>query len=71
MSTLPPRSASLAPFFSPQGVAIIGASRDPNKLSYGVVRNLVDPEHGYPGPVYPVNPKAAEILGRRCRTCRT
>lgn len=66
MSTLPFRSASLAPFFTPNGVAIIGASRDPSKLSYGVVRNLVDPERGYPGPIYPINPKAAEILGLKC-----
>ncbi len=61
-----PSTASLQPFFTPNGVAIIGASRDPSKLSYGVIRNLVDPEHGYPGPIYPVNPKADEILGRRC-----
>ena len=60
------RRSSLQPFFTPNGVAIIGASRDPSKLSYGVIRNLVDPEHGYPGPIYPVNPKAGEILGRRC-----
>ena len=66
MTSLPPRSASLAPFFTPNGVAIIGASRDPGKLSYGVVRNLADPERGYPGPIYPVNPKADEILGRQC-----
>ena len=63
MFTSPARSASLAPFFTPNGVAVIGASRDPSKLSYGVIRNLVDPEHGYPGPIYPVNPKADEILG--------
>jgi acetate---CoA ligase (ADP-forming) len=66
MSELPERSASLAPFFRPVGVAIVGASRDPSKLSYGVVRNLVDPEHGYPGPIYPVNPKADAILGLPC-----
>ncbi len=66
MSALPFRSASLAPFFTPNGVAIIGASRDPSKLSYGVVRNLVDPDHGYPGPIYPINPKADEILGLKC-----
>jgi acetyltransferase len=66
MTILPPRSASLAPFFSPRGVAVIGASRDPNKLSYGIMRNLVDAEHGYPGPIYPVNPKAAELFGLRC-----
>jgi acetate---CoA ligase (ADP-forming) len=65
--SLPPRSASLAPFFTPNGVAVIGASRDPSKLSFGLLRNLVDPERGYPGPVYPVNPKAqGDILGLRC-----
>lgn len=66
MTHLPDRSASLAPFFTPKGVAVIGASRDPNKVSYGVVRNLVDPKRGYPGPIYPINPKADEILGLRC-----
>ncbi|MGQ9491008.1 MAG: acetate--CoA ligase family protein [Anaerolineae bacterium] len=66
MSNFSRSSASLAPFFTPNGVAVIGASRDPRKLSYGVVRNLIDPERGYPGPVYPVNPKADEILGLRC-----
>jgi len=66
MTSLPPRSASLAPFFTPNGVAIIGASRDPGKLSYGVIRNLADPDRGYPGPIYPVNPKADAILGLKC-----
>ena len=66
MPALTPRSASLFPFFAPKGVAVVGASRDSGKLSYGVVRNLVDPQHGYPGPVYPINPKANEILGLRC-----
>ena len=55
---------TLSAFFSPKGVALIGASRDPAKLGYAVLRNLV--EHGYTGPVYPVNPKANEILGVRC-----
>ena len=66
MSLLPPRSASLAPFFTPNGVAIIGASRDPGKLGYGLIRNLTDPDRCYPGPVYPVNPKADEVLGLKC-----
>jgi acetyltransferase len=51
----------LAPFFSPAGVAIIGASTNPGKLSYGIVRNLT--LYGYAGGIYPVNPKAGEILG--------
>jgi acetyl coenzyme A synthetase (ADP forming)-like protein len=54
----------LDPFFSPRGVAVIGASTDPHKLGYGVVRNLVD--YHYRGPVYPVNPSAHELLGYRC-----
>ena len=58
--------SSLDPFFHPQGVAVIGASRDPGKLSYAVLRNLLDPAIGYPGAVYPVNPRADEVLGRRC-----
>lgn len=54
----------LDPFFSPRGVAVVGASTDPRKLGYGVVRNLVD--YHYRGPVYPINPTARELLGYRC-----
>jgi acetyltransferase len=48
-------------FFRPQSVAVIGASRDPEKLGYAVLANLK--EGGYQGHLYPVNPKADEILG--------
>jgi acetyltransferase len=54
----------LDPFFNPNGVAVIGASSDPHKLGHGVVRNLI--EYRYRGPIYPINPKAGEILGRTC-----
>src|SRR5512142_1041588 len=54
----------LDPFFSPRGVAVVGASADPHKLGYGIVRNLV--EHRYRGAVYPINPNATEILGKPC-----
>ena len=66
MSELPPRSASLTPFFAPRGVAVIGASADPRKLGYGVMRNLTDARFRYPGPLYPVNPKFTEVMGLRC-----
>jgi acetate---CoA ligase (ADP-forming) len=59
-------SSALDPFFHPQGVALIGASHDPRKLSYAVLRNLLDPATGYPGPVYPINPNVDAILGCRC-----
>ena len=51
----------LAPFFSPAGVAIIGASQDPRKLSHGILKNMT--LYGYQGGIYPVNPKADQILG--------
>lgn len=54
----------LDPYFKPEGVAIVGASRNPHKLGYGVVRNLK--EYRYQGAIYPVNKSASEILGERC-----
>jgi acetate---CoA ligase (ADP-forming) len=48
-------------FFNPHGVAVIGASADPAKLSYGVIHNLIT--HGYRGPIYPINPRGGEIQG--------
>lgn len=48
-------------FFKPESVAVIGASRDPDKLGYAVLNNLL--ESGFSGPIYPINPKADEILG--------
>lgn len=58
-------SPDLVPFVRPKGVAVIGASENPTKLGYGVIRNLLHPEWGFPGPVYPVNPKRDTILGHR------
>ncbi len=54
----------LQPFFEPTSVAVIGASRSPGKVGHDVVRNLL--AGGYRGPLYPVNPKADEILGLPC-----
>ncbi|HAD06001.1 MAG TPA: acyl-CoA synthetase [Anaerolineaceae bacterium] len=54
----------LTPFFAPRGVAIIGASATPNKLSYGILRNMT--LYGFQGQIAPVNPKADQILGLTC-----
>jgi acetate---CoA ligase (ADP-forming) len=54
---------TLSSFFDAEGVALIGASASPNKLSHGILRNLM--QYGYQGNIYPVNPKADEILGLR------
>jgi len=48
-------------FFSPESVAVVGASRDPTKLGHGVLHNIV--RYGYKGAVYPINPSASEVLG--------
>ena len=50
---------SLAPFFDPQCVAVVGASRDPSKVGGSVLANLRSA--GFPGRVIPINP-AAEIV---------
>lgn len=54
----------LTPFFAPKGVAIIGASASPTKLSFGILRNMT--LYGYKGLIAPVNPKVDEILGLKC-----
>ena len=47
--------------FHPGSVAVVGATRNPEKVGYGVFSNLV--QAGFPGPVYGVNPGGGEILG--------
>jgi acetyl coenzyme A synthetase (ADP forming)-like protein len=54
-------ASSLDPFFKARGVAVLGASTNPKKLSYGIVENLLT--YSFKGGVYPVNPNASEILG--------
>ncbi|NTW16724.1 MAG: CoA-binding protein, partial [Syntrophaceae bacterium] len=47
--------------FKPQSVAVIGASPTAGKLGYDITYNLI--HAGFAGPIYPVNPKADQILG--------
>ena len=54
----------LEPLFKPKSIAIVGASRTPGKIGYEILKNLI--EYGYSGKLYPVNPKAKEILGLKC-----
>jgi len=48
--------------FLPKSVAVVGASRNPEKVGYGVFANMI--EAGFPGPLFGVNPGGGEILGR-------
>jgi acetyl coenzyme A synthetase (ADP forming)-like protein len=43
-----------------RSIALVGASPEPNKVGYAVLRNLLS----FPGRLYPVNPKHQTILGR-------
>ncbi len=54
---------NLESVFNPLSVAVIGASREPNKIGHVIVKNFVD--GGFAGKVYPINPNAEEILGLR------
>ncbi|MGH9872451.1 MAG: GNAT family N-acetyltransferase [Pyrinomonadaceae bacterium] len=48
-------------FFEPHAVAVIGASRQRGTIGGEIFHNLLS--FGFKGPVYPVNPAAAEIEG--------
>ena len=52
----------LIPFFNPRGVVVIGASTSPEKLGYGVARNLV--HSGYEGAIHFVSQKQGELFER-------
>ena len=51
------------PLFQARSVAMIGASSNPRKWGHIMLRNLID--GGFPGAIYPVNPDAHELLGRK------
>lgn len=58
------RSAARDPLellFRPESIAVVGASANERSQGYEFVQGLV--EIGFPGPVYPVNPKLEELLG--------
>ncbi len=48
--------------FNPRSVAVVGASDDPAKLGFHVMKSLV--EGGYRGLTWPVNPGRREVMGR-------
>lgn len=52
---------SLDAVFKPKSVAMIGASGSPGKLGYDILYNLINA--GFEGSIYPINPKADQILG--------
>jgi acetyltransferase len=51
----------LKAFLRPQSVAVIGASRDPQKVGAQILNNLI--RSNFQGKIYPINPKATSVQG--------
>ncbi|MBT9289610.1 acetate--CoA ligase family protein [Hyphomicrobiaceae bacterium 22] len=52
---------SMNRIMKPEAVAVIGASSEDGKIGNSVMKNLIN--GGYKGQIYPIHPKADEILG--------
>ena len=50
--------------FSPESVAVIGASSTPGKVGHDIFENIL--KGGFKGTLYPVNPSARSVLSVRC-----
>jgi acetate---CoA ligase (ADP-forming) len=57
----PAARANLRRLFAPASVAVVGASASPEKAGYQALLAL----EGFSGDVFPINPKAREVLGRQ------
>ncbi len=55
------RAQPLDAIFRPKSVAVIGASTVAGKLGHDILYNLI--HAGFPGAIYPINPKADTVLG--------
>jgi acyl-CoA synthetase (NDP forming) len=53
---------SLRPLFRPRGVAVIGASRDPQRIGRQLLDSMI--QSAFPGQIFPVNPAGGTIAGR-------
>jgi acyl-CoA synthetase (NDP forming) len=50
-------------FFEPKSVAIVGVSRDPDKMGHIITKHMI--AGGFEGKIFPVNPNVEEILGSK------
>jgi acetyl coenzyme A synthetase (ADP forming)-like protein len=54
---------SMNRIMKPDSVAVIGASAETGKIGNSVMKNLIN--GGYQGKIYPIHPKADEIMGHK------
>ena len=64
ISRAQPNIEFMETFFTPQSVALVGASATPGKVGNSVLDSIA--KHDYKGKVFPINPKQEEILGIKC-----
>ena len=64
ISKAKPNIESMESFFTPESVALVGASATPGKIGNSVLIALG--KQDYKGKVYPINPKQESILGIKC-----
>ncbi|MEK6865478.1 MAG: acetate--CoA ligase family protein, partial [Thermoproteota archaeon] len=64
ISKAKPNIESMEAFFTPESVALVGASATPGKIGNSVLVALG--KQDYKGKVYPINPKQESILGIKC-----
>ncbi len=57
------RKMDLKPMLKPESVAIIGASRDPDKVGHVILQNYINA--GYSGRLYAVNKNPEDIMGMK------
>src|SRR5437660_6201939 len=55
--------AAMNRIMKPDALAVIGASAEAGKIGNSVMKNLIN--GGYKGDIYPIHPKADEIMGRK------
>src|SRR6201998_2317439 len=55
--------AAMNRIMQPKAVAVIGASAEEGKIGNSVMKNLIN--GGYKGEIYPINPSASEIMGKK------
>ncbi|MBI4455889.1 MAG: acetate--CoA ligase family protein [Acidobacteria bacterium] len=55
------RSNGIRAVLEPRSIAVVGASPNPEKSGHVLLKNII--ANGFPGAIYPINPKADQILG--------
>ena len=64
ISKAKPNKNHMETFFTPKSVALVGASTSKGKIGNSILDSLVN--YDFKGEVYPINPRADKIFGKKC-----